>query len=201
MTVDRKTRPLPNTFMVIATQNPIEFSGTYPLPEAQLDRFFMRISMGYPSLKDESRIMALNREIDPAASVSAVLKEDQLLHLQQAANTVKVDAQIMQYIASLVQATRSHKKLRLGASPRGSIALMKAGQALAMIEGSGFVTAQMVQKLVKPVLAHRMLPRGSNDGVESVLEDIVKIIPVPAMPAHLNDIGDHPESAEPTVSS
>ncbi len=187
VTVDRKTRPLPKTFMVIATQNPIEFSGTYPLPEAQLDRFFMRISLGYPSLKDESRIMALNQKDDPAATITPVLKEEQLLNLQEAVKKVKIDAQIMQYIASLVQATRAHKKLRLGASPRGSIALMKASQALAMIEGSEFVTAHMVQKLVKPVLAHRMLLRGSNDGLDSVIEDILKIIQVPAMPGHMDN--------------
>jgi MoxR-like ATPase len=198
VTVDRKTRPLPKTFMVIATQNPIEFSGTYPLPEAQLDRFFMRISLGYPSLKDESRIMTINQKTDPSAVISPVLKEDRLLNLQEAVKHVKIDAKIMQYIASLVQATRSHRKLRLGASPRGSIALMKAGQALAMIEGSDFVTAQMIQRLVKPVLAHRMLPRGGNDNLDAVLQEILKIIPVPAMPAHLKSSVSHPVGPTPT---
>jgi len=198
VTVDRKTRPLPKTFMVIATQNPIEFSGTYPLPEAQLDRFFMRISLGYPSLEDESRIMTINQKNDPSAVISPVLKEDRLLNLQEAVKQVKIDAKIMQYIASLVQATRSHRELRLGASPRGSIALMKAGQALAMIEGSNFVTAQMVQRLVKPVLAHRILPRGGNDNLEAVLQEILKIIPVPAMPAHLKSSPDHPAGITPT---
>jgi MoxR-like ATPase len=197
VTVDRKTRALPKTFMVIATQNPIEFSGTYPLPEAQLDRFFMRISLGYPSLKDESRIMELNRESDPAAAVTPVLKEDQLLHLQEAVSHIKVDAAVMQYIASLVQATRTHRKLRLGASPRGSIALMKAAQALAMIEGSDFVTARMVQRLVPQVLAHRLLPRGSDDSADAVLQEILKAIPVPAMPAHLNDSGPVPATPAP----
>jgi MoxR-like ATPase len=197
VTVDRKTRALPKTFMVIATQNPIEFSGTYPLPEAQLDRFFMRISLGYPSLKDESRIMAINQESDPAEAVEPVLKEEQLLNLQGLAKRVKVDPAIMQYIASLVQATRTHRKLRLGASPRGSIALMKAGQALAMIEGSDFVTARMVQRLVQPVLAHRLLPRGSDDTADAVLQDIIKAIPVPAMPAHLNDCSEEPVAMVP----
>jgi MoxR-like ATPase len=185
VTVDRKTRPLPKTFMVIATQNPIEFSGTYPLPEAQLDRFFMRVSLGYPSLKDESRIMALNRESDPSQTVEPVLKEEQLLNLQEAVKRIKVEAAVMQYIAGLVQATRTNRKLRLGASPRGSIALMKACQALAMIEGSDFVTARMVQRLVQPVLAHRLLPRGGDHTAEAVLQDIIQAIPVPAMPAHL----------------
>ncbi len=200
VTVDRKTRPLPKTFMVIATQNPIEFSGTYPLPEAQLDRFFMRISLGYPSLKDESRIMAINRQNDPSAAISPVLKEERLLNLQDAVKQVRIDDKIMQYIASLVQATRAHRGLRLGASPRGSIALMKAGQALAMIEGSDFVTAQMIQKLVKPVLAHRILPRGDGN-LEAVLHDIVKIIPVPAMPAHYKGRVDHPAGTAPAESN
>lgn len=182
VTVDRKTRSLPNTFMVIATQNPIEFSGTYPLPEAQLDRFFMRISLGYPSLEDESRIMMLNQKDDPAATVAPVLKEERLIGMQAAVNQIKIDAKIMEYIASLVQATRNNKKLRLGASPRGSIALMKASQALALIKGNGFVTAQMVQSVAKSVLAHRVLPRTDSESVDAVLEDIINIIPVPAMP-------------------
>jgi MoxR-like ATPase len=184
VTVDRKTRPLPKTFMVIATQNPIEFSGTYPLPEAQLDRFFMRISLGYPSLADESRIMMINQNGSPDAAVSAVLKENSLIDLQEAVSHVKIDAKIMEYIASLVQATRHNKKLRLGASPRGSIALMKASRALALIQGSDFVTAQMVQSVVKAVLAHRVLARSDSDSVDAVLEEILQIIPVPAMPTH-----------------
>lgn len=182
VTVDRKTRSLPSTFMVIATQNPIEFSGTYPLPEAQLDRFFMRISLGYPSLEDESRIMMLNQKDEPAATVAPVLKEEQLIGMQAAVNQIKIDAKILDYIASLVQATRYTKKLRLGASPRGSIALMKASQALALIKGNDFVTAQMVQSVAKSVLAHRVLPRSDSESVDAVLEDIIKIIPVPAMP-------------------
>jgi MoxR-like ATPase len=197
VTMDRKTRALPQTFMVIATQNPIEFSGTYPLPEAQLDRFFMRVSLGYPSLRDEARIMAINREGDPAQTVEPVLREEQLLSLQEAVKHIKVDPAIMQYIASLVQATRTHRKLRLGASPRGSIALMKAAQALAMIEGSDFATARMVQRLVQPVLAHRLLPRGSDDTADAVLQDIIQAIPVPAMPAHLNSSDAEPAAVAP----
>lgn len=192
VTVDRKTRPLPKTFMVIATQNPIEFSGTYPLPEAQLDRFFMRISLGYPTLEDESRIMKLNRRTDPAAGVSPVLKENQLLDLQEAVHRVKIDDKIMQYIAGLVQSTRTHQQLRLGASPRGSIAIMKASQALALIKGSDFVTAQMVQSVAAPVLAHRLLLRGGGEDVNAVLEDILLKTPVPAMPAHLKNSDFNP---------
>lgn len=185
VTVDRKTRPLPKTFMVIATQNPIEFSGTYPLPEAQLDRFFMRISLGYPSLEDESRIMMINQKSEPSATISPVLKEERLIRFQEAAMNIKIEANIMQYIANLVQATRADKRLRLGASPRGSIALMKASQALALIEGSNFVTPEMVQGLVRPVLAHRLLIRGGGENVNAIVEDIINRIPVPAMPTRL----------------
>ncbi len=182
VTVDRKTRPLPETFMVIATQNPIEFSGTYPLPEAQLDRFFMRISLGYPDMDGETRIMTLNMKGDPTATVSAVLAEDKLIRLQDAVSRIKVDEVVKQYIAELVQVTRVHKNVRLGASPRGAIALMQAGQALALINGSGFVTPQMVQEMVKPVLAHRVLLRG-GEKADSVLEDILATTRVPAMPS------------------
>lgn len=184
VTVDRKTRPLPKTFMVIATQNPIEFSGTYPLPEAQLDRFFMRISLGYPTMQDEPRIMMLNRQSEPTAAVKPVLKEEQLLRLQQVVQDVHVDEKILQYIAALVTATRNHQKLRLGASPRGSIAIMKASQALALIEGGEFVTAQMVQRVVRPVLSHRVLVRGGSDRVDQILEEILSRTQVPAMPTN-----------------
>lgn len=191
VTIDRKTRPLPKTFMVIATQNPIEFSGTYPLPEAQLDRFFMRISLGYPSLEDESRIMEINRKNDPVAAISPVLKEAQLIKMQEAVNIVKIDPKIMQYIANLVQATRTHKKIRLGASPRGSIALMKAGQALALIQGKEFVTAQMVQSLAKAVLGHRVLLQGGGDHVDIVLDEILERTRVPAMPTPTKNNDGH----------
>jgi MoxR-like ATPase len=184
VTVDRKTRTLPKTFMVIATQNPIEFSGTYPLPEAQLDRFFMRISLGYPTEQDESRIMTLNRQSEPTAAVKPVLKEEQLLRLQRVVQDVHVDDKILHYIATLVTATRNHQKLRLGASPRGSIAIMKASQALALIEGSEFVTAQMVQRVVRPVLSHRVLVRGGSDSVDRILEEILSRTQVPAMPTN-----------------
>lgn len=191
VTIDRKTRPLPKTFMVIATQNPIEFSGTYPLPEAQLDRFFMRISLGYPSLEDESRIMEINRKNDPVAAISPVLKEAQLIKMQEAVNIVKIDPKIMQYIANLVQATRTHKKIRLGASPRGSIALMKAGQALALIQGKEFVTAQMVQSVAKAVLGHRVLLQGGGDHVDIVLDEILERTRVPAMPTPTKNNDGH----------
>lgn len=183
VTVDRRTRKLPATFMVIATQNPVEFSGTYPLPEAQLDRFFMRLSLGYPEVADESRIMLMNRRETPLEEIMPVLDEAGLQQLQQAVTLIPLDHKVVTYIASLVAATRSHKRIRLGVSPRGSIALMKAAQASALLADAAFVTPQQVQSLAIPVLAHRVLPRSSGDSAEQILQEILKSTPVPAMPA------------------
>ncbi|MCU7937032.1 MAG: MoxR family ATPase [Candidatus Thiodiazotropha sp. (ex Dulcina madagascariensis)] len=183
VTVDRKTRKLPATFMVIATQNPIEFSGTFPLPEAQLDRFFMRISLGYPDPGDESRIMRMNRKANPLEEITPVLDEAQLQRLQEVVTQIRLEQNVIDYIAALIQATRQHKKIRLGVSPRGSIALMKAAQASALLHNDRFVTPLRVQELVAPVLAHRMLLRSNSDRAEQILEEIVMATPVPAMPA------------------
>ena len=182
VSVDRKTRKLPATFMVIATQNPIEFSGTFPLPEAQLDRFFMRISLGYPRPGDESRIMQLNRQEDPLEAISPVLDEKRLLSLQKAASRIRLEQIVIDYITALVHATRTHKKIRLGVSPRGSIALMKAAQASALLNGEKYVTPLRVQELVVPVLAHRMLLRSQNESDQQILQQIIESTPVPAMP-------------------
>jgi MoxR-like ATPase len=182
VTVDRKTRKLPPTFMVIATQNPIEFSGTFPLPEAQLDRFFMRVSLGYPKQEDETRIMQMNRSEDPLEHVAPKINEATLLKLQHAVTKIQIDEKIFKYISALIQATRTHKKIRLGVSPRGSISLMKAAQASALLNNEGFVTPLRVQELVVPVLAHRMLLRSNNDKDHSILKEIIDATPVPAMP-------------------
>ncbi|MEW8607232.1 MAG: MoxR family ATPase [Candidatus Thiodiazotropha sp.] len=182
VTVDRKTRKLPSTFMVIATQNPIEFSGTFPLPEAQLDRFFMRVSLGYPKLNDETRIMQMNQLEDPLEQISAKIDDAMLLKLQQAVSKIQIDQKVVDYIAALVNATRKHKRVRLGASPRGSISLMKAAQASALLNDERFVTPQRVQELVVSVLAHRMLLRSNSDNDEKLLQEIVDATPVPAMP-------------------
>jgi MoxR-like ATPase len=187
VTVDRKTRKLPATFMVIATQNPIEFSGTFPLPEAQLDRFFMRVSLGYPKLEAETSIMQMNRGDDPLEQIAAKIDEAMLIKLQQRATKIQIDQKIVDYIATLVHATRLHKKIRLGVSPRGSIALMKAAQASALLNDESFVTPQRVQELVAPVLAHRMLLRSNNEKDHTVLQEIVDATPVPAMPGAKRD--------------
>ncbi|MES9969959.1 MAG: MoxR family ATPase [Candidatus Thiodiazotropha sp.] len=182
VTVDRKTRKLPATFMVIATQNPIEFSGTFPLPEAQLDRFFMRVSLGYPKLEDETRIMQMNRSDDPLDQIAARVDDATLLKLQRAVTKIQIEQNVIDYIAALIQATRKHKKIRLGVSPRGSISLMKAAQASALLHDESFVTPRRVQELVVPVLAHRMLLRSNNDNDKNLLQEIVDTTPVPAMP-------------------
>jgi MoxR-like ATPase len=182
VTVDRKTRKLPATFMVIATQNPIEFSGTFPLPEAQLDRFFMRVSLGYPKLEAETRIMQMNRGDDPLEQIAPKLDETTLLKLQRAVSRIQIDQKVIDYIAALIHATRMHKKIRLGVSPRGSISLMKAAQANALLNDESFVTPRRVQELVVPTLAHRMLLRSNNEKDHSILQEIIDATPVPAMP-------------------
>lgn len=187
VTVDRKTRKLPTTFMVIATQNPIEFSGTFPLPEAQLDRFFMRVSLGYPNLEDETRIMQMNRSEDPLEQIAARIDDATLLKLQSAVTKIQIDQKVVDYIAALIQATRKHKKIRLGVSPRGSISLMKAAQASALLHDESFVTPRRVQELVVPVLAHRMLLRSNSDNDKNLLQEIVDTTPVPAMPDSRSD--------------
>src|SRR5690348_5002051 len=130
VTVEGRTYPMQDVFMVIATQNPVEFAGTYPLPEAQLDRFFMRINLGYPALGDEVSIMNAQRERHPIDSLQPVLDKQTLAALQTQVSQVTVSEDVQRYIAEIVQATRSHPELELGASPRGSIALMKAAQAV-----------------------------------------------------------------------
>ncbi|MEW8232850.1 MAG: MoxR family ATPase [Candidatus Thiodiazotropha endolucinida] len=187
VTVDRKTRKLPATFIVIATQNPIEFSGTFPLPEAQLDRFFMRVSLGYPKLQDETRIMQMNRGEDPLDRIEAKIDDETLQKLQHAVTKVQIDQKIVDYIAALIHATRTHKKIRLGVSPRGSISLMKAAQASALLNDESFVTPLRVQELVAPVLAHRMLLRSNNDNDRDLLQEIIDATPVPAMPESKSD--------------
>ncbi len=182
VSVDRKTRKLPATFLVIATQNPIEFSGTFPLPEAQLDRFFMRLSLGYPQAEEESRILKMHQKDDPLEPITPVIDEPQLLRLQQQVTRIRLEQKVVDYITALVHATRLHKKVRLGVSPRGSIALMKAAQANALLHGESFVTPLRVQQMVLPVMAHRMLLSSQSTSDSTILQQILEQVPVPAMP-------------------
>lgn len=157
VTIDGNTRPLPRPFLVLATQNPIEFEGTFPLPEAQLDRFLMRLSIGYPADADERQIIRNQRQGHPIESLEPVVDGRDLLTYGQQVTEVHVDESLEDYILHLVQATRSHPDLTLGASPRGSLALYKTGQALAAIHGRDYVIPDDIKNLAPLTLAHRLI--------------------------------------------
>jgi MoxR-like ATPase len=184
VTVDGATHPLPRPFMVLATQNPVELKGTFPLPEAQLDRFLLRLRMGYPSPEDETLMLERFRIGDPLAEVRAVAVADALPAARAAVRAVHVADDIARYVVALTRATRETPLLRLGASPRASLALQHAAQAAAALAGRDYVTPDDVQDLAAPVLAHRLLL--ARDAVidrrdaDDVLREIVAAVPVPA---------------------
>ena len=159
ITADGVTRPLPRPFLVLATQNPIEYEGTFPLPEAQLDRFLLRISLGYPTAEEEDQILINLRRKHPIDTIGRVVEADDLLGLQPDVWDVTVDETVRSYIVRLVRATRQHPDLALGASPRGSLGLYKAAQALAAIQGRDYVLPDDVKRLAMPALAHRLIVR------------------------------------------
>ncbi|MFE8069921.1 AAA family ATPase [Marinobacteraceae bacterium S3BR75-40.1] len=191
VTIDRETHHLADTFMVIATQNPVEFSGTYPLPEAQLDRFFMRISLGYPDAEQEQRIMLSQQSGHPLDELEAVLSEDTLKKLQGRCEKIGLSREMVRYISALVRATREHKQVRMGASPRGSLALMRAARAMAMLTGKKAVTPEVVQRLLEPVLAHRLIFRDASlvhaDKRQAFWSELQSSIPVPDNPDQGNE--------------
>ncbi len=157
VTVDGVTRPLPRPFLVLATQNPIEYEGTFPLPEAQLDRFLMRLHLGYPSFEEEDRILVNLRRTHPIESIGQVVDTSRLSTLQSEMWDVTVDETVRGYIVRLVRATRGHYDLALGASPRGSLGLYKAAQALAAVRGRDYVLPDDVKTLAPSVLSHRLI--------------------------------------------
>ena len=157
VSLDRETHSLSDHFMVIATQNPIETAGTYPLPEAQLDRFFMRIGLGYPDQEQEVKILTHQPHNQPLQNLTPVMKPEQLQKLRELAAATHMDDALFNYITELVRATRNHPSVRLGSSPRGSLALAMASKAYAYLTGSKFVTPDLIQKLVEPVLGHRLM--------------------------------------------
>ncbi len=159
VTVDGVTRPLPAPFLVLATQNPIEYEGTFPLPEAQLDRFLMRLSLGYPTPADEIQMLRNLRKQHPIETVAQVAEGLDLLSLAEIVTDVHVDETLEAYILALVQATRAHPDLALGASPRGSLALYKTGQALAALRGRDYVIPDDIKALTPLALAHRIIIR------------------------------------------
>jgi len=185
VSVEGRPYPLPEPFMVIATQNPIEYHGTFPLPEAQLDRFLLRIEMGYPDPASEREILTRRNGRGPE-SLTAALHGDEVVELQQRAPEVRVDDAVVDYILAIVQATREHPRLALGVSPRGSIALYRASQALALLEGLDFVTPHHAKTLAAPVFAHRVIPdrraraeAGAVDRAREILEEILETVPAP----------------------
>lgn len=159
VTVDGITYDLPKTFMVLATQNPIDMAGTYTLPEAQLDRFFVRLSIGYPTLEDELRILTAQTFEHPINTLEAVISEQDVLAAREAVKAIHVSPEVARYAASIVAATRKHAELRLGASTRGTLALVRGAQGLAYLRGRDFVTPDLVKEMSGPVLAHRLIVR------------------------------------------
>jgi len=183
VTVDGKTYPLPHPFFVMATQNPIELEGTFSLPEAQLDRFLLKIRLGYPDKDEEMAILERFQEKDPLTELGAVANPEQIAELQQARKGIHVSQPIREYITRLVRATRDHTSLRLGASPRGSLNLMRAGQAWAVLNERNYVLPDDIKYLAVPVLAHRLIlkeeERLRGERLEHLLEEIVDRITVP----------------------
>ncbi len=159
VSVDGVTHPLPQLFMVLATQNPIDMAGTHPLPEAQLDRFFVRLSVGYPSEAEEVRILSAQTQRHPIEALAPVVTSANILAAREAVKSVHISADVAAYIARIAAATRVHADLRLGVSPRGTLALARGAQGLASLRGRAYVTPDMVKAMAKPVLAHRLIVR------------------------------------------
>ena len=182
VTVDGVTYPLPRPFLVLATQNPIEYEGTFPLPEAQLDRFLMRLSVGYPSIEDERRLLTHLRREHPINLLKPVVEAEELVQLQRQIWEIHVDESLHDYIVKIVAATRDHPDLALGASPRASLALFKSAQALAAIRGRDHVIPDDIQKLVPAIITHRLLlsPEAELRGRTSqgILADIIDKTPL-----------------------
>lgn len=191
VTTDGETRMLPTPFFVIATQNSVEMTGTYPLPEAQLDRFFARLSLGYPNRMAEAEILLGRANADPLGSVSQVATLESLVSAQNAVKSVFAHETVVGYIVDIVRATRESPLFSLGSSPRGSLHLMRAAQAMAAMDGRNFIKPDDVKAVVPIVLGHRILARadvraraGANsiEAVSQILSDVVATVPVPTIP-------------------
>jgi MoxR-like ATPase len=183
VTAEGETRALPRPFLVMATQNPIELEGTFPLPEAQLDRFLLKIQIGYPGIEDDRLILSRFRAADPLEELQAVVLSGELIEIQRECREVHVAADTEDYIIRLVHATRNNDAVQLGASPRAMLALYNASQALAAIRGRGYVTPDDVKYLVTPVFIHRIIPKSESrlrgQKAEQTLKEIVDSVAVP----------------------
>jgi MoxR-like ATPase len=182
-TVDGVTHILPTPFMVMGTQNPIEYEGTFPLPEAQLDRFLMRVSLGYPTMLDEIKVLESQNIKHPIEMINAVVDEKQVLTIQEYIKFVYVAPSVKRYCVELVRATRENKDVYLGASPRGSLGLYRCGQAMAAIKGRNYVIPDDIKAVSIPVLSHRILlnpaARLHNMTTDQVVEEALGLVPVP----------------------
>ncbi|NLV50216.1 MAG: MoxR family ATPase [Clostridiales bacterium] len=185
VTVDGQTLKVPQPFMVLATQNPVEHVGTYPLPEAQLDRFMMKISVGYPTREQETQILSSRRAGDPSETITPVAKADDVLTLRRARTQITCAPPVLEYIVQIAEATRRDERIALGISPRGSLALADAAAARAMLHGRSFVLPDDVQALAMPVLAHRIVTsvrnNPSKESSASLLRGIMRSLRVPAV--------------------
>lgn len=184
VTVDGETRRLEQPFFVVATQNPVEIQGTFPLPEAQLDRFFMRLAMGYPQKESERQMLNAFVRENPLDSLEPVMSREELLEGRRQVREIRAGEAVQDYILAIVEATRSHEKIRLGVSPRGSLALLRASQAWAGISGRDYVIPDDVKAVCCDVLSHRLLCRGSHlsqgpQFAREVLTELLHQVPVP----------------------
>jgi len=186
VTVDNRTSPLPQPFMVMATQNPIEHHGTYPLPESQLDRFLMRVKIGYPSAESEREILQDFADSDPLANVKPVMTGAEVVEIQNRVRRVKVDSELVNYTLAIVEKTRQHEYLSLGVSPRGSMSLYRAAQALAYVEGRNYCIPDDLKRLFIPVFCHRCVVSSryistlkKSDQARAIVEEIINAMPVP----------------------
>ncbi|MFO1498026.1 MAG: MoxR family ATPase [Verrucomicrobiota bacterium] len=183
VTVDGRRRELPQLFFVIATQNPVEFRGTYPLPEAQMDRFAMQFALGYVQPEEEVAILTSHANLPPLESIGSVISTAEVMALRDAVKVVEVSDELKHYMVDLTGATRGASGVQLGASPRASLALMKAAQALALFDGFDFVTPEHIQEVAVPVIAHRLglEPQAKFSGMTApeIVHAVLKKIPVP----------------------
>lgn len=183
VTVDGVTYAMPQPFLVLATQNPIEYEGTFPLPEAQLDRFILRIRLGYPASGDEMAMLDAQQFTHPIDEIAQVSSAEELLAAQRAVKQVYVDALVKEYILALIEATRKHPDIYLGASPRGSLALYKTAQARAAIQGRDYIIPDDIKALAEPALAHRLIvspaARLKNVDARAVVDELIHSVAVP----------------------
>lgn len=185
VTVDGTTYAMPSPFLIMGTQNPIEYEGTFPLPEAQLDRFVLRISLGYVSAADEVAILSAQQFKHPLADLEQVITHAELLKMQEFVKTIHVDKLLKEYIVAIIAATRKHPDVYLGASPRGSLAIYKTAQALAALLGRDYVIPDDIKSLAQPALAHRLIispaARMKNIDAAEVIRQILDSVPVPGI--------------------